>query len=272
MVSSPQTSSQVQLTLGFDFDSPPQPEEVFAHVFRRLVLEHPAPIFKVAFHPYANLRSTIRLTKHGIHARLSDVVATAPTVVLEALAEVLLASLFRRKPSTEARECYLAWTFDPEVRKRVDQNRRQRGFKRMQSPRGQHYNLEEIFQRLNRDHFQGRLQPPRLGWSPEPSSTLLGHHDAAHGSITISRMLDSLSVPVKVVEYLVYHEMLHMVYPVQRKGHRRVIHSREFQEAERQFPGYRLAQQMLKSVIKRFHGQTKLLPLRGKGRPRAKPL
>ncbi|HUY14302.1 MAG TPA: M48 family peptidase [Terriglobia bacterium] len=263
MLPSTQATSRIQLTLAFD--PTPSPEEVFARVFRRLGFKYPVKTFKVAFHPYANLRSTIRLTNHGIQARLSDVAASAPVIVLEALAEVLLASLFRRKPSPQARECYMAWTFDPEVRGRVDANRRKRGFKLMQPPQGQHYDLEEIFQRLNRDHFQDFLPLPRLGWSPEHSITLLGHHDAAHGTITISRMLDSPTVPLEVVEYLVYHEMLHMVYPVQRKGHRRVIHSREFQESERRFPNYRSVQQTLKTILKRSHWQERR-PVRRKRR------
>lgn len=253
MPPSTQATSRIQLTLAFD--PPPNPEEVFARVFRRLGVKCAVRTFKVAFRPYANLRSTIRLTKHGIQAHLSDVVANAPVTVLEALAEVLLASLFRRKPSPEARECYMAWTFDPEVRGRVDANRRKRGFKLMHPPQGHHYDLEEIFRRLNRIHFQDLLPLPRLGWSPEHSLTLLGHHDSAHGTITISRMLDSPAVPLEVVEYLVYHEMLHIVYPVQRKGHRRVIHGREFQDSERRFPNYRQVQETLKAILKRSHWQ-----------------
>lgn len=261
-----QNSGLTQLTLAFE--PPPKPEDVFARVFLRMGFKYPVKTFKVAFHPYANLRSTIRLTNYGIHARLSDVAASAPVRVLEALAEVLLASLFRRKASLEARECYMAWTFDPEVRKRVDTNRRTRGFKLMQPPRGQHYDLEEIFNRLNREHFQGRLPLPRLGWSPEPSVSLLGHHDSAHGTITISRMLDSPSTPLEVVEYLVYHEMLHMIYPVEQRGHRRIIHTREFHAAERRFPNYRRVQQTLKALVRRSRWQERQAA-RGKSKVRS---
>jgi SprT-like family len=253
MQSSPKFSDLAQLSL--PFDTPPEPEEVFARVFQRLGLKHPAPAFKVAFHPYANLRSTIRVTSRGIHARISDVAASAPVIVLEALAEVLLASLFRRRPSREARECYMAWTFEPAVRARVDANRRARGFKLMHPPRGQHYNLEEIFHHLNRDYFQARLPLPRLGWSLERSSTMLGHHDSAHGAIIISRILDSPAAPLEVVEYLMYHEMLHMVYPVQRSGSRRIIHTKDFQAAERRFPNYSRVQQALKSLLQQSRGQ-----------------
>jgi len=51
--------------------------------------------------------------------------------VLEALAEILLARIFRRRPSREARECYLAYTFRPAIRSRIDAARRERGRKRL---------------------------------------------------------------------------------------------------------------------------------------------
>jgi len=50
------------------------------------------------------------------------------------------------------------------------------------------------------------------------------------------------------VEYIVYHEMLHMRFPVERRGHRRVVHSREFREAEKQFPKYEQACRQLKHI------------------------
>jgi hypothetical protein len=40
--------------------------------------------------------------------------------------------------------------------------------------------------------------------------------------------------------------MLHIRFPVERNGHRRVVHSREFRKAEREFPGYDEARKSLK--------------------------
>jgi predicted metal-dependent hydrolase len=37
------------------------------------------------------------------------------------------------------------------------------------------------------------------------------------------------------VEYIVYHEMLHLKHPVRLKGSRRCVHSSEFQADEREF-------------------------------------
>lgn len=223
-------------------------ELTFARVFRRLDLKPPVPEFRVEYRAFAGLRSTIRLRGNQAHVRLSDLLAEAPPVVLEALAEILLAQVFRRRPSREARECYLAFVFTPAVRWRIDEARRRRGRKRLRPARGRYFDLEEIFAKLNRRFFRGELSPLCLGWSSKRSRTILGHYDSAHGSITISRWLDSPKVPRYLLEYLVFHEMLHMRYPVERDGHRRVVHSREFREAEKKFPHYEQARRRLKLI------------------------
>jgi hypothetical protein len=221
-------------------------DSVFARVFHRLGLKRPAPDFRVEYRPFASLRSSVRLRDNCALVHISDVLTAAPPLVLEALAEILLAQLFRRRPSREARACYLAYIFSPAVRCRIDEARRRRGRKRILSPRGRHFDLEEIFQKLNRRYFGGKLRLRRLGWSPKRSRTLLGHYDSAHRTITISRALDSPRVPRYLVEYLVFHEMLHIRYPVEREGYRRVVHPRQFREAEKKFPRYEQARRRLR--------------------------
>ena len=222
------------------------PVELFKRVFRRLRLGLALPSLQVEFRPFAGLRSTICLRKDYLEVCLSDVLQDAPLLVLEALAEILLCKVYRSRASREARECYLAHVLKPGVRQRIDQARRQRGTKRLLPARGRWHDLEEIFERLNQQLFQGELAMTRLGWSLQNSRTTLGHYDAGHGTIVINRVLDSLKAPAHLVEYLVFHEMLHMRFPVERNGHRRVVHSREFREAERKFPRYEEARKSLK--------------------------
>lgn len=240
------TSQPEQLALAFQPGL--GPEITFARVFRRLGLKRAVPRFRVEYHAFAGLRSNIRLRDTEVQIGLSDLLADAPPLVLEALAEILLAKLFRCRASREAQECYLAYVCAPTVQRRVDEARRQRGAKRFLPPQGQAYNLDEIFARLNRRFFHGGLAKPRLGWSLRRSRTLLGHYDSAHGTITISRWLDSRSVPRYLVEYLVFHEMLHMRYRIERDGHRRVLHSKEFRKAEKKFPKYEQARRQLRHI------------------------
>jgi hypothetical protein len=224
------------------------PAEIFGRVFRRVELKRPLPHFRVEFRAYAGLRSTIQARDGHLHVWISDLLTDAPTIVLEALAEILLSKLFRKRPSREARECYLAHVYKESTRSRIEEVRRTRGYKRQRPARGRCFDLEEIFSALNRRFFGEQLTKPLIGWSAKRSRTILGHYDSAHGSITISRWLDSLAIPRYLVEYIMFHEMLHMKHPVERNGHRRLVHSREFQRAEKRFPEYERARRRLKRL------------------------
>ena len=54
--------------------------------------------------------------------------------------------------------------------------------------------------------------------------------------------------PRYVVEYIVYHEMLHLRHPVKLRGSRRSVHSFEFQAEEKLFPRLDRAKQFLREL------------------------
>jgi hypothetical protein len=54
--------------------------------------------------------------------------------------------------------------------------------------------------------------------------------------IVVSRVFDRPSSPRYAIEYLLYHEMLHLKHPVRIKGLRRSVHPREFKQDEALFP------------------------------------
>ena len=111
-----------------------------------------------------------------------------------------------------------------------------RGRKRLASAHGRIYDLEEIFDDLNARFFHSLLARPRLAWSPSKARNRLGHYDPAHNAIVLSRVFDHPQVPRAAVEYIVYHEMLHLKHPVKLRGTRRCVHSAEFREEEKLFP------------------------------------
>src|SRR5262249_7311156 len=96
--------------------------------------------------------------------------------------------------------------------------------------------------------FHGLMGRPRMSWSHAGPRTVLGHYDAAHNAIIISRIFDQPAVPRHVVEYIVYHEMLHLKHPVKLRGSRRCVHSAEFQAEEKQFPQLSTVQAYLKRM------------------------
>ena len=75
-----------------------------------------------------------------------------------------------------------------------------------------------------------------MTWSRDHARNSLGHYDPAHNAIVVSRIFDHPRVPRYAVEYIVYHEMLHLKHPVRLRGSRRCVHSAEFQAEEKLFP------------------------------------
>src|SRR5439155_21998585 len=98
------------------------------------------------------------------------------------------------------------------------------------------YDLDAIFEDLNLKFFHGLLARPQMSWSSERARNRLGHYDPAHNAIVVSRVFDHPRVPQYAVEYIVYHEMLHLKHPVRLRGSRRCVHSAEFQAEEKMFP------------------------------------
>jgi hypothetical protein len=123
-----------------------------------------------------------------------------------------------------------------------------RGRKRIASAQGHIYHLEEIFDDLNQRFFDGLLARPRMTWSQARSRQSLGHYDPGHNAIVVSRIFDHPRVPRCAVEYIVYHEMLHLKHPVKLRGSRRCVHSREFLAEENLFPHLQQAKAFLKTL------------------------
>jgi hypothetical protein len=224
------------------------PEEIYARVFRELKPRTPLPQIRVEFCPFANADSFIRFEAGRIQVRISDLIEGAPAPVLEALARILLGKLFRRPAAPMYHHRYRLYLNRRDVRRQMHLVRQIRGRKFLSGPQGSHYNLEQIFEALNCDHFGGMLGRPLLGWSRTASRNMLGHFDPSHNAIIISRIFDSPAVPFVALEYVMFHEMLHLRYPVIHEGARRRVHTREFRQAEKQFEGLKEAKEILRRL------------------------
>jgi len=225
-----------------------QPNQIFSRVFRDLKPRTPVPEVQVEFCPFANANSFIRLENGRLQVRITDVLKGAPTSVLESLAHILLSKLYRRPVERIFAERYRRYLNRKEMRRSLQLLRQSRGRKFVSGPGGKHYNLEVIFEELNLRYFHGLMARPALGWSRRPSRTLLGHYDPSHNAIILSKLLDAPSVPQLAVEYVLFHEMLHLRYPVEHRGARRCVHTPEFKQAEREFVQWHEAKQLLKQL------------------------
>jgi hypothetical protein len=227
---------------------PETPEQIYERVFRDLKPRTKPPRILVEFCSFANPDSFVLLKEHTLRVRMTDLLAGAPASVIEALAYILLGKLFRKAVPASYPHRYKVYLNRKDMRRNVHLVRQIRGRKFVSGPQGQRFNLDEIFERLNLEHFDGLLARPQLGWSRGASRTLLGHYDPSHNAIIISKLLDGPKIPPEVTEYVVFHEMLHLRYPVIHEGARRRVHTHAFREAERAWPGFKQVKEMLKQM------------------------
>ena len=223
-------------------------EEIVARVFRELKPRTPPPAVRVRFCKFANANSFVRWDESGLELRITDVLEGAPAPILEALAYLLLAKLLRRPAPKAYAERYRRYLNRKEMRRSLQLVKQTRGRKFVSGPQGERYHLEEIFEQLNQQFFQGLMARPLLGWSRRPSRVMLGHYDPSHNAIILSRLLDSPGVPRLAVDYVLFHEMLHLRFPVDHRGARRCVHTREFKDAEKAFPQLTQAKELLKRL------------------------
>jgi hypothetical protein len=210
--------------------------EIFLEEHGQLRPGSAPPDLKIEFFAFANINNTIRLRQGRLLVRLSDLLEGAPECVVRAIAHILLAKMYRKPIDRGQAARYRKYVGSHEVVGKAHLVRQMRGRKRLHPPQGQAYDLDAIFEDLNSRFFDGLLGRPRMSWSPTKTRRILGHYDPAHNAIVISRIFDHPAVPRYAVEYIVYHEMLHLKHPVRLIGSRRCVHSAEFQAEERLFP------------------------------------
>ncbi|HSE38575.1 MAG TPA: M48 family peptidase [Blastocatellia bacterium] len=232
-------------------------EALFDEALRALVKKQPIPKVEARFYPYAGLSSTIRLRQGRVFARVSDILKGSPREVLFALACILVAKLYRLKASKVHERVYKEYTLNPPIVDASHAARRRRGYKLTSSSRGKAYDLAELFSDLNTRYFAGSLDRPFLSWSRRPTRRVLGHHDHVHRAIIISSTLDKAAVPRFVVEYVLYHEMLHVKHPARIVSGRTVYHGRAFRDEERLFERFDEALKWLEKVTVPTAGKTR---------------
>lgn len=202
----------------------------------------------IRFYAFVSINNTIRLRNGELFIRVSDLLEGAPEPLLQAIAHILLAKLYRKPVDRTQSARYRRYVASHDVAAKAHLVRQIRGRKHIHSASGHYYHLDEIFEDLNCRFFHGLMGRPQLTWSQNHARNRLGHYDPAHNAIVISRVFDHPRVPRHVAEYIVFHEMLHLKHPVKLRGSRRCVHSREFLAEEKLFPALEDARKFLKHV------------------------
>lgn len=184
---------------------------------------------------------TFRREGHVIALRIHHMFLAAPDEVVEALADYT-----SRKRSAASK------VIDSFIDQQGARIRRLRRAGEKLSAVGKWLNLQELFDEVNRTHFDNRIEA-RIGWGRTPKgrrrkSIRLGVYEHRSREIRIHASLDAPDVPRYFVEFIVFHEMLHQLFPDEH-------HPKAFRERERTFPKYAQAlaweEQHLKRLLRR---------------------
>lgn len=226
--------------------------EIYRHTFARLDPDRRSPAVDVRFYPYIGINHTIRVRNGKVFVRIAEICHDMPMDAQRGLADILVRKLLRKRATHRAAEPYENYVRSLEIRERADHSRRTRGRKIITGTKGEVFDLDEIFDSVNFWYFGGRISKPTLTWSPRKSFHILGHHDSTHDTISISRSLDSKVVPRFVIEYVVFHEMLHIAHPAVHHNGRRYHHTAAFRRDERRFPQYPDAEKWIDQNVGRL--------------------
>ena len=201
---------------------------------------------RVSYYPYKYINHTIRLRGGVIFVRLSDKIENAPYDIQVTAARLLFDKLFRLPTDKTIRSNYYNY-IDQNVVPHIKLPKAK--VSKSYISQGHFFDLETVFNKINYRYFDGFIRKPSFGWSQSNSTYRLAFYDRNRDLIVVSRIFDSRRTPNEVIEFLMYHEMLHIKIPVQTKNGRRIIHSKEFRTEEKKFQDYEAVQKWLKKRL-----------------------
>jgi len=115
--------------------------------------------------------------------------------------------------------------------------------------------LEGSFHRVNQTFFSGSLERPNLQWGQQ-AYRKLASYNFHNDTITVSTIFNDARQ--EVLDYLMYHELLHKHHKFQHNAGRSSFHTREFKQAEELYPQQKEIEKELTSIIRGKRRRKKL--------------
>ncbi|PIN73482.1 hypothetical protein COV20_04635 [Candidatus Woesearchaeota archaeon CG10_big_fil_rev_8_21_14_0_10_45_16] len=148
------------------------------------------------------------------------------------LIQHLLLKIFRKKGMTQNIELYNNFTKNIHILTPKDKIDPQ---------------LEISFDRVNKLFLESSLEKPNLCWGTD-SRRKLAHYNFHNDTITVSTIFKEAAP--HVLDYVMYHEMLHKHFKFEHNNGRSSYHSPAFKAAERQYPEYQEIEKEITGLIR----------------------
>ena len=105
--------------------------------------------------------------------------------------------------------------------------------------------LEESFDKINEKYFFGLMEKPNLIW--HNSIRRLGSYEYGTDTISISEILET---DKELLDYVMYHEILHKKHKFYNKNGRTRHHTKEFKEMEKSFENSEEMEERIKNLMR----------------------
>jgi len=192
------------------------------------------PIIKYskAFNNYnANIRlSKVGFSKKIIELRISHKWGKIDEEIKIGLIQSLLLKLFKEKKTTLNIDFYN--NFIKNIHIAIPKNH--------SSPL-----LKESFDRVNEEYFFNLIEMPNLKFNNAINK--LGSYEYGSDTITISKHL--ANEPQEIIDYIMYHEMLHKKHKFKNKNNRNYHHTKTFRQQEKIFKNSQNIEKQLGKIV-----------------------
>ncbi len=110
--------------------------------------------------------------------------------------------------------------------------------------------LLDSFKRVNHKYFFNSIEECSLKWGQKSTRTL-GHYSYGSDTIVISNIFNLVPLPFKLIDFIMYHEMLHKKHKFKSSVNgRNLHHSTEFRNDEKKFENFKQIDLELKQFIR----------------------
>lgn len=107
--------------------------------------------------------------------------------------------------------------------------------------------LKESFERLNSKYFNGMVEIPNMKFGQD-SIRQLGVYNYHNDTITISSLLKEHP---DIMEYVLYHELLHKKESFQTKNGQMRYHTTKFKDMERKYENWEEMENKIKKLVRK---------------------
>jgi len=177
--------------------------------FSEIGKEHGYTSVTAEFSEFKEFKAKWRRSMGWIEFEVSDYLKDAPEDALKGVAETIFSRITIRSENKYS-DAMLEWMRADAF---IEKNRPlylKRAKNITRTHVGEHRNLEESYQRLIDIGLVTRDDNALLTWTKQPNVKRIGYCSPLMKVIMISSMLDNADIPEYVLDYVVYHELIHM--------------------------------------------------------------